>query len=315
MARGYRYGIFLVILVLLLSPAAALGAPAEQGGASYYVVRPGDTLADIAIQLGVSASALAKANGITNWDYIYVGQTLLIPGKGPTPTPVTPLASPTPLSVATPAAAAPPAAGAAGATVIYTVRPGDTLNKIAARYGTTVKAIMAANGLRNPDFVYVGQRLTLGGGANPPQPTPAPSSIPTLQPAPLSIPTPQPAPDTAQAGKWIDVNLSEQRLTAFEGRNAVLSVLISGGTSAHPTVVGKFSVNRKVRSQTMSGPGYHLPNVPWVMYFYQAYAVHGTYWHNNFGHPMSHGCVNVTIADAAWLYAWASIGTPVVTHW
>ena len=315
MARGYRYSIFLVILVLLLSPAAALGAPAEQGGASYYVVRPGDTLADIAIQLGVSASTLAKANGITNWDYIYVGQTLLIPGKGPTPTPVTPKASPTPLSVATPAAAAPPAAAAAGATVIYTVRPGDTLTKIAARYGTTVKAIMAANGLRNPDFIYVGQRLTLGGGANPPQPAPAPRSIPTPQPAPRFIPTPQPAPDTAQAGKWIDVNLSEQRLTAFEGQNAVLSVLISGGTSAYPTVVGKFSVNRKVRSQTMSGPGYHLPNVPWVMYFYQAYAVHGTYWHNNFGHPMSHGCVNMTIADAAWLYTWASIGTPVVTHW
>jgi LysM repeat protein len=341
MARGYRYCILLVILALLLSPAGVLSAPVEQGGTSYYVVQPGDTLADIAIQLGVSASTLAKANGITNWDFIYVGQRLLIPGTVPTPSPVAPPASPTPLPHATPAAAAtlvpaePTSAPSAGATVAYTVSPGDTLNKIAARYSTTVQAIMVANGLTNPDFIYVGQQLTLGGSANAPQPTPAPGAIPTRQPppnaiptpqpapdsipppqrAPSSIPTPQPAPGTAQDGKWIDVNLTEQRLTAYEGQTAVLSVLISSGTAAYPTVVGKFKVNTKVRSQTMSGPGYHLPNVPWVMYFYEAYAIHGAYWHHNFGHPMSHGCLNVTIADAAWLYTWASIGTPVVTHW
>ena len=125
----------------------------------------------------------------------------------------------------------------------------------------------------------------------------------------------QQAPEASQGSKWIDVNLSAQVLTAYEGDTPVLRVLISGGTADHPTALGEFSVNTKVRSQTMSGPGYNLPNVPWVMYFYRDYAIHGTYWHKNFGHPMSHGCVNVTIADAAWLYTWATIGTPVVTHW
>ena len=58
-----------------------------------------------------------------------------------------------------------------------------------------------------------------------------------------------------------------------------------------------------------------LPNVPYTMYFYKGYGIHGTYWHHNFGHPMSHGCVNMRTSDAAWLFNWASVGTPVVTHY
>ncbi|MBI5619492.1 L,D-transpeptidase, partial [Candidatus Gottesmanbacteria bacterium] len=54
------------------------------------------------------------------------------------------------------------------------------------------------------------------------------------------------------------------------------------------------------------GPGYYLPDVPYVMYFYLGYAIHGTYWHNNFGHPMSHGCVNMRIEDAKTLFEWSS---------
>jgi len=64
----------------------------------------------------------------------------------------------------------------------------------------------------------------------------------------------------------------------------------------------------------MTGPGYDLANVPWTMFFYAGYAIHGTYWHNNFGHPMSHGCVNMTTTEAKWLYEWAPKGTLVVVH-
>lgn len=64
----------------------------------------------------------------------------------------------------------------------------------------------------------------------------------------------------------------------------------------------------------MSGPGYYLPDVPYVMYFYRGYGLHGTYWHNNFGVPMSHGCVNLRTEDAAWLFDWASVGTPVTVY-
>lgn len=85
--------------------------------------------------------------------------------------------------------------------------------------------------------------------------------------------------------------------------------LISTGTRWTPTVTGRYHIYMKVRSQAMSGPGYYLPNVPYVMFFYKAYSLHGTYWHNNFGQPMSHGCVNLRTEDAKWLYEWSG---PVV---
>jgi lipoprotein-anchoring transpeptidase ErfK/SrfK len=75
----------------------------------------------------------------------------------------------------------------------------------------------------------------------------------------------------------------------------------------------------RYESQTMDGRllgyDYYLENVPYVMYFYQDYALHGTYWHNNFGTPMSHGCVNLPTADAGWLFNWTSIGTLVNVHY
>ncbi|MGE5251028.1 MAG: L,D-transpeptidase, partial [Bacteroidota bacterium] len=59
----------------------------------------------------------------------------------------------------------------------------------------------------------------------------------------------------------------------------------------------------------------YLPNVPYTMYFYKGYGLHGTYWHNNFGTPMSHGCVNLRIEDSKWLYNFASVGTTVNVHY
>lgn len=85
--------------------------------------------------------------------------------------------------------------------------------------------------------------------------------------------------------------------------------LVSTGTRWTPTVAGRYHIYLKVRSQAMSGPGYYLPNVPYVMFFYRAYSLHGTYWHSNFGQPMSHGCVNLRTEDAQWLYEWSG---PVV---
>ncbi len=111
------------------------------------------------------------------------------------------------------------------------------------------------------------------------------------------------------------MNLSAQTLTAYQGNTPVFSALISGGLAGTPTVVGRFKIYTKLTSTRMTGPGYDLPNVPYTMYFYRGYAIHGTYWHNNFGTPMSHGCVNMRTQDAAWVFNWASIGTAVVTHW
>lgn len=110
--------------------------------------------------------------------------------------------------------------------------------------------------------------------------------------------------------KWIDVDLSEQRVVAYQGEQAVRAFIVSTGLPATPTVQGQFRIRMKVRAQTMSGGSaqygyYNLPNVEWVQYFYEDYAFHGTYWHNNFGQPMSHGCVNMTNDDAQWLFYWA----------
>lgn len=127
-----------------------------------------------------------------------------------------------------------------------------------------------------------------------------------------------PLPDIALTGngvRWIDVDLTNQAVYAYEGDVMVNSFIVSTGTWLTPTVVGQYKVYVKYRYADMHGPGYFLPDVPYVMYFYKGYGLHGTYWHNNFGHPMSHGCVNLRTDDAGWLFDWASIGTMVNVHY
>ena len=123
------------------------------------------------------------------------------------------------------------------------------------------------------------------------------------------------------SGKWIAVNLSAQTLVAYEGDWPVFSGRISSGLPRTPTPVGTFSVFTKLVADDMAGgsyatgDAYFLPKVPYVMYFAAGgYAIHGTYWHNNFGNPMSHGCVNLQTDNARWLFDWAPLGTTVVVH-
>ncbi len=109
--------------------------------------------------------------------------------------------------------------------------------------------------------------------------------------------------------KWIDVSLDEQKLRAYEGDTIVKEFLISSGKWA-ATPKGEFRIWYKTRSQAMKGGSkelgtyYYLPNVPHNMFFYQGYAIHGAYWHSNFGNPMSHGCVNSPLAEVAELFDW-----------
>jgi lipoprotein-anchoring transpeptidase ErfK/SrfK len=127
-----------------------------------------------------------------------------------------------------------------------------------------------------------------------------------------------PLPAVARSGngtRWIDVDLTNQRVYAYEGDVIVNSFIVSTGTWLTPTVTGQYNIYVKYRSTKMSGPGYYLPNVPYVMYFYKGYGLHGTYWHNNFGTPMSHGCVNLRTDEAEWLFNWASVGTLVNVHY
>jgi lipoprotein-anchoring transpeptidase ErfK/SrfK len=155
--------------------------------------------------------------------------------------------------------------------------------------------------------------------------TPTASPTPTVTVTPTATATPTPRPEVswtysidpaelADEGRWIDVDLSEQRVRAFEGASAVNEFMVSTGVSAHPTVTGQFRIYVKLKSTAMAGPGYYLPGVPFTMYFYKGYALHGTYWHHNFGVPMSHGCINLFTPDAEWLFNWASVGTLVNVH-
>ncbi len=161
-----------------------------------------------------------------------------------------------------------------------------------------------------------------------PTATASPTATPTWAVTPLfqlSTPTSSLATSSALAnpptdGKWIDVDIGNQTISAYLGGTPLKTVLVSTGIARYPTVIGQYQIYVKVPSQTMrggnrfSGTYYYLPGVPSVMYFYQGYAIHGTYWHHNFGQPMSHGCVNLTIEDAKWFYDWAEVGTTVVTH-
>lgn len=115
-------------------------------------------------------------------------------------------------------------------------------------------------------------------------------------------------------GRYIDINLSEQTLRAFDGTQLVNQFLISSGTYTHPTPVGQFSVYGKSRVTRMKGDGYDLPGVEWVSWWSGDYSIHGTYWHNNFGNRMSHGCINASNTDAEWIYNWDEIGTAVYIH-
>ena len=125
------------------------------------------------------------------------------------------------------------------------------------------------------------------------------------------------SPDVPWDKKRIEVNLSKQTLTAFEYDNIVFKTTISSGipSSKTNTHVGKFSIMEKLPSELMGEARfsqavdgyYQLPGVPWTCYFTEdGQAFHGTYWHDNFGTPMSHGCVNMRTSEALWLYRWAT---------
>jgi lipoprotein-anchoring transpeptidase ErfK/SrfK len=105
--------------------------------------------------------------------------------------------------------------------------------------------------------------------------------------------------------KWIEVDITTQRVTAWEGNVPVMSFLASTGLPETPTVEGKFNIYWKLKSTLMTGPDYYLPEVPYTMYFYGGYGLHGAYWHSNFGQQMSHGCVNLSLADSKALFEWA----------
>lgn len=172
-------------------------------------------------------------------------------------------------------------------TNIYVVKSGDTLWSISQEFGIPMSYIALQNRLYDADEIYADQVLLI----------------------PKSADTP---PEISVTGKFIVVALSLQKVYVFEDGQLIDDFLVSTGKSSTPTVQGFFYVYLKFDKTRMTGPDYDTPDVPWTMYFYQGYALHGAYWHNNFGTPVSHGCVNFPVSDAEWLYHWTPMDTPVL---
>jgi len=117
--------------------------------------------------------------------------------------------------------------------------------------------------------------------------------------------------------KLITIDIGRQMLYVWEGGRLINQSRVSTGMYYTPTVKGDFRIYKKYDLQDMKGnyppyEPYFLKNVPNVMYFYKAYAIHGAYWHNKFGIKVTHGCVNEPVVFSKWLYDWAPIGTRVV---
>ncbi|MEL6940538.1 MAG: L,D-transpeptidase [Cyanobacteria bacterium J06598_1] len=114
--------------------------------------------------------------------------------------------------------------------------------------------------------------------------------------------------------RWIEVNLNNQQVMAWEGNRMVYNAPVSSGIEEHPTREGSFAIQSMHITASMRGEDYDLSDVPYTMYYSGHYALHGTYWHQNFGQPTSHGCINLSLEAANWLFSWAHVGTPVVIH-
>ena len=130
------------------------------------------------------------------------------------------------------------------------------------------------------------------------------------------IEAPSKIPDDS---KWIHVDLSEQTLVAYEGRTAVYATVISSGKKGYEPPTGTFQVQQKYVSTTMNATDpidgfYEVEEVPWTLYYHRGYAVHGAYWHTDFGKVRSHGCTNVAPVDARWLYYWSDPDVPPTWH-
>ncbi len=166
----------------------------------------------------------------------------------------------------------------------------------------------------------------------PPTPTELPTQTPlptltftptltptvTLTPSPTSTFTPTmpalPEGIKPDAG-WIDVNLSEQRLYVYQGTRLLNSFEISSGAAETQTLPGSFRIYAKNKASNMMGQEYDVPAVPYVLFYDKDFALHGAYWHDEFGKPVSHGCVNLRVDDARWIFDWAPIGTLVKIHY
>ena len=271
-------------------PTAAATAPGEPGEPTrVYIAQPGDSLATVATKFKTTPARLAELNQQSPASQLHVGQPLRVPEA----------------AGVSYAAALGDEIPVSGNYVVHVLQPGESAASVAQAYGTSLRRTLQINKIADASQLKPGMRLIV----------PPPSFAELFADLPLGDDGYPLYPVIPTEGKWISVDLDHQRTFAWEGNKLIKSFLISSGKARTPTVTGVFRIWGKIAAQRMeggtrtAGDYYNLPNVQWVQYFYQDYSFHGTYWHHNFGTPMSHGCVNMTNDDAKWLFDWA---TPTV---
>lgn len=327
---GKRFALPLLGALLLLS---AVFTPAS-GASRSQVLRPRESLLVIAHAWNTTPETLRWLNDMGPRDLAWSGQRLIVPSQqgiiahttvqGESPQSIAnlygmSLAQFLELNKLSPSAELVP-----GIVVMaqserglwlskevrkYTVREGDTIESISETFQVQASDVYTINDLRRGSTPDAGTTILL----------PERDIVERLG----SISTTEAGLAQLEIGdipslteKWVAVDLSNQSLTAYEGTKPVFATKISSGRAATPTVTGVFRIWAKVASQTMTGGSveagdyYNLPGVQWVSYFYKDYALHGAYWHNRFGTPMSHGCVNLSNDDAEWLYNWMTPENP-----
>jgi hypothetical protein len=121
----------------------------------------------------------------------------------------------------------------------------------------------------------------------------------------------------ASFDKLIVTDLTSKQMYVYQNGQIVQNYAVSAGKPTTPTPVGEFHIWTQLKVQTMTGPGYVQPNVPWISYFdHSGDAIHGVYWRpaSVFGNVnTSHGCIGLPVAEAEWVYNWANVGTTVIT--
>lgn len=277
------------------APAVGTSQSMPRSSSVIHTVTLGDSLNSIASRYKVTVRDLMLLNGLDHASLIWVGQNLALPHRADGSEPlIVPAAVPQPTAgQEPPLPVVDPIPDQAGlpqlpSSFVHIVKRGETLADIAQRFKATALQVSDYNGLASRDLIVPGQRLLIPRRA---------------------------AQAQGYMGKrWVEIDLSSQTLTAWDDEDLFMHVKISSGLVQYPTPVGHYNIWHMNERQTMSGPGYSLPNVQFNMYFYQGYAMHGAYWHNNFGQPMSHGCVNMREEEAERLYRFVDLGTEVWVH-
>ena len=340
-----------VFALLLLAELAVPVAPLLARDGPVHVITRGETLAEVAARYDTTVATLARLNQIEDVRLVWTGMRIKLPVTGISDWAPTAAALPAPEALVThrvavgetlaglaryyhtslavmvelnrisPAATLAPgrivrapatgvkngafsnAVAADQAMRAHVVQPDEGLVTIADYYGINVRSLARANGLSTQTRLRPGQVLQV----------PPPSLVDLYGAAPAGADGYHVKPTLPRTDeRWIDIDLSEQRMEVYEGQTFVRSFIISSGRRGTPTVTGIFRIWGKTPVQDMSGGSrangtyYYVSRVPWVQYFFEGYALHGAYWHDKFGQPMSHGCINMKVDEAEWLFQWAS---------